>query len=70
MVLWGAPVYTGGARTGRPEQVLFEAEGLNIRTCTAVEDPARGKGWRLVSREILLKLDPKTGEVVHTWTNP
>jgi hypothetical protein len=29
-----------------------------------------GKGWRLVSREILLYLDPNTGEVVRQWTNP
>jgi hypothetical protein len=65
---WTGKIYSRVA--GEPDRLLFKAEGMNIRTCTAVEDLARGKGWRLVSREILLYLDPKTGEVVRTWTNP
>lgn len=55
---------------GEPDRLLFKVEGMNIRQCVAVEDPERGKGYRLVSREILLCLDPQTGEVLETWQNP
>ena len=65
---WSGKVYSRVA--GEPDRLLFKAEGMNIRTCTAVEDPVRGKGWRLVSRELLLYLDPRTGEVMRTWNNP
>ncbi|MFZ4747854.1 MAG: DUF1838 family protein [Sphingomonas sp.] len=55
---------------GEPDRLLFFAEGMNVRQCVAVEDPKRGKGYRLVSREVLFYLDPKTGEVLRQWTNP
>ncbi len=55
---------------GEADRVLFKVEGMNIRTCVTVNDPEKGKGFRLVTREILLYLDPKTGEVLHTWKNP
>lgn len=59
------------ARTdGEPDKLLFLAEGMNVRQCVAVTDPVRGKGYRLVSREVLFYLDPKTGEILRTWTNP
>jgi hypothetical protein len=65
---WSGNVY---ARvTGQPDKLLFKGEGMNIRTCTTVNDPVRGKGWRMVSREIMLYLDPKTGQVLRNWTNP
>ena len=49
---------------------MFKGEGMNIRRCVEVNDAERGKGWRLISREIMLMLDPKTGEVVNEWENP
>jgi hypothetical protein len=55
---------------GEPDRLLFLAEGMNVRQCVAVEDPKRGKGYRLVSREVLFYLDPKTGQVLRQWTNP
>jgi len=55
---------------GEPDRLLFLAEGMNVRQCVAVEDPKRGKGYRLVSRELLFYLDPKTGQILHQWTNP
>jgi hypothetical protein len=55
---------------GEPDRLLFLAEGMNVRQCVAVSDPVRGKGYRLVSRELLLYLDPKTGEVLRKWSNP
>lgn len=65
---WTGKVYS--RIEGEPDRLLFKAEGMNIRTCISVDDPARGRGWRLVSREILLYLDPKTGEVLRRWQNP
>ena len=56
--------------TGEPDRLLFLAEGMNVRQCVPVSDPKRGAGYRLVSREVLFYLDPKTGEVLRKWTNP
>ena len=55
---------------GEPDRKLFKIEGMNVRQCVTVNDPQRGKGYRLVSREILLYLDPVTGAVVRNWKNP
>ena len=55
---------------GEPDRLLFKVEGMNVRTCVADEDAQRGKGYRLVSREILLYLDPQTGKPLREWENP
>jgi len=55
---------------GEADRVLFKVEGMNIRHCVTVTDPEKGKGFRLITREILLYLDPETGEVLRTWKNP
>ena len=55
---------------GERDRKLFNVEGMNVRTCVTVDDPKRGKGWRLVSRELLLYTDPATGELLKTWNNP
>ena len=55
---------------GEPDRLLFLAEGMNVRQCVAVDDPKRGKGYRLVSREVLFYLDPKTGQILRQWANP
>jgi len=55
---------------GEADRLLFRVEGMNIRQCGTVEDPEKGTGFRLVTKEILLYQDPKTGEVLETWENP
>jgi hypothetical protein len=55
---------------GERDRKLFNVDGMNVRTCVTVEDPQRGKGWRLVSRELLFYVDPKSGELLRNWTNP
>ena len=55
---------------GEPDRLLFIAEGMNVRQCVAVTDPVRGKGYRLVSREVLFYLDPQTGQIARQWANP
>ena len=55
---------------GERDRHLFNLDGMNIRQCVAIEDPVRGVGYRLVSREIMLYLDPETNEVLRTFANP
>ncbi|WP_158094063.1 DUF1838 family protein [Erythrobacter tepidarius] len=65
---WSGNIY--GRSPGIRDKLLFKGEGMNIRRCVEVNDPVRGKGWRLISREVMLMLDPKTGEVLRKWENP
>ena len=65
---WSGKVYSRVA--GEPDRHLFNGEGMNIRQCVAVTDPVRGKGYRLVSREVMFYTDTKTGEIVRKWANP
>lgn len=65
---WAGRVY---ARVpGERDRHLFNVEGMNIRQCGTVTDDVRGTGYRMVSREIMLYLDPETNEVLREWENP
>lgn len=55
---------------GEKDRALFSVLGINIRHCLVVQDEVRGKGFRSVSREIMVYMDPETKEVIDTWTNP
>ncbi|PZO01377.1 MAG: hypothetical protein DCF29_15525 [Alphaproteobacteria bacterium] len=55
---------------GEPDRHIFNVEGMNVRQCVTVTDATRGTGYRLVSRELMLYLDPRTNEILRTWTNP
>lgn len=72
----GKPVvfyWRGGVMSrvpGERDRHLFNVEGMNIRACKTVQDPQRGLGYRLVSREIMLYLDPETNHVLRAWKNP
>jgi hypothetical protein len=65
---WTGKVYS--RVTGEPDRLLFNGEGMNIRQCVSTDDPKRGRGWRQVSREIMLYLDPATDQVLREWKNP
>ena len=65
---WHGHAYS--RRMGQRDRQLFAVEGMNVRSCTSISDPQRGKGYKLVSREILLYKDPETDEVLSTWENP
>ncbi len=62
--------YAFSRRAGEPDRRMFRVEGMNVRACVTVEHPEYGTGYRLVSREILLYLDPETHEILSTWDNP
>ncbi len=55
---------------GEQDKLLFNVEGMNIRQCVTVKDAKRGTGFRQVSREIMLYIDPKNGQPLKTWANP
>ena len=65
---WEGNVYTRIA--GERDRLLFHYWGMNIRTSKSFQDSVKGYGYRQVSRELLIYLDPKTREVVKTWKNP
>lgn len=55
---------------GERDRLLFHVQGMNIRQCSSFFDAKRGPGYRSVSREVLLFLDPITDEVLKRWKNP
>ena len=65
---WHGKAYS--RRQGERDRLLFHVEGMNIRTCSSVDDPEKGPGYKLVSRVLLLYKDPETGDVLSTWDNP
>jgi hypothetical protein len=68
-LLWSqGSVY--GRRPGDADRKLFNFQIWNARACKSYQDPVRGYGYRSVSREIMLYLDPQTNALVKTWRNP
>jgi hypothetical protein len=65
---WTGKVYS--RVPGEKDRLLFSYQAMNTRTCQVLDDPEKGYGFRMVSREALIYQDPKTGEIVHDWTNP
>lgn len=55
---------------GEKDRHIFDVLGINVRHCRVLEDKVRGKGFRSVSREIMIYMDPSTGDVINTWNNP
>lgn len=55
---------------GEPDRHLWNVEGMNVRQCVTVNDADKGPGVRMVSRELMFYLDPKTGQVIDRWQNP
>lgn len=65
---WEGEAY--GRRQGEADRRLFKVIGMNVRQCVTVDGGPKGKGYRLVSREIMLYLDGQTGQVLEKWLNP
>ena len=55
---------------GEKDRHLFNVLGINTRQCARSEDPERGEGFRSVSREVMLYLDPHTNAIMDDWANP
>ncbi|NEO80618.1 DUF1838 family protein [Moorena sp. SIO4G3] len=65
---WKGQVYS--RIPGEKDRHLFNIQGMNIRACGRVTDEDENVGYRLVSREVMLYLDPETNEILSTWSNP
>lgn len=65
---WEGRAYS--RRQGEQDRLLFQVEGMNVRTCVSDTHPERGDGYRMVSRELLIYRDPASGEALATWENP
>lgn len=61
---WFGEAYS--RRQGERDIHLFDVEGMNVRACVSAPEG----GFNLVSRELLLYKDAKTGKVLKTWDNP
>ena len=61
--IWTANIYA--VVPGERQRLLFTGVGMNVARCWE----AQGR-WFLSSRELMYYVDPKTGEVLHRWTNP
>jgi hypothetical protein len=66
--LWEGKLYSRAP--GEKDRHLFDVVGINTRQCARLEDAERGPGFRSVSREIMVYLDPETREIVDEWKNP
>jgi len=55
---------------GEKDRLVFKVVGTNVRQCVTVTDPQKGEGFRSVSREVMLYLDPESGKILRTWDNP
>lgn len=66
--VWHGKAYA--RRQGERDKLLFGLLGMNVRQCTTATNDRGESGYRQVSREIMLYLDPKTGEILRQWENP
>ncbi|WND03488.1 DUF1838 family protein [Temperatibacter marinus] len=62
--------YALGRRMGEADKRLFKVMGMNVRQCGSLDGGKKGKGYRMVTREIMLYLDMKTGKPLDKWQNP
>jgi len=65
---WKGTAYS--RRMGEKDRTLFNVEGMSARQCGTVDGGKKGKTYKLVTREILLYTDPKTGKPLDKWDNP
>jgi hypothetical protein len=66
--MWEGRLYSRAP--GEKDRHVFDVIGINTRQCARVTDPARGEGFRSVSREIMVYLDPATQQIIDRWQNP
>jgi hypothetical protein len=57
-------------RQGEADKHILDVQAMNTRACTTYEDKTRGPGYRAVTREIMVYIDPATGKILDRWANP
>ena len=66
--VWHGRAYS--RRQGERDRLLFGLLGMNVRQCLTITNDRGEEGYRLFGREVMLYLDPETGEILREWTNP
>ncbi|KAA1244934.1 DUF1838 family protein [Aquimarina sp. RZ0] len=66
--MWEGRVYS--RVPGEKDKHLFNVVGINVRQCDMENDKTRGMGFKSVSREIMVYIDPKTNKIMDVWKNP
>jgi hypothetical protein len=66
--MWEGKLYSRAP--AEKDRLIFTVIGINTRQCARVTDATRGSGFRSVSREIMVYLDPVTNEIIDEWKNP
>ncbi|EED34058.1 hypothetical protein NOR53_1328 [gamma proteobacterium NOR5-3] len=66
--VWHGRAYA--RRQGERDKLLFGLLGMNVRQCVTATNDKGEEGYRQVSREIMLYLDPVSGEILREWENP
>lgn len=65
---WEGEVFS--RRPGEPDQHLFNVQGMSARACNSMTSDTGSPGFRQVSREVMIYLDPQTNQLLETWENP
>lgn len=68
LIAWTGKVIS--RRMGEPDRHLFDVQGVNPRGCELLNDPVKGPGYRATARELMIYLDPETGQILDRWQNP
>lgn len=55
---------------GERDRHLFNVQGVSTRSCVSLESETGSLGFRQVSREVMLYLDPETNALLEQWENP
>ncbi|MDC0831529.1 DUF1838 family protein [Geitlerinema sp. CS-897] len=66
--LWQGEVYS--RVPGERDRHLFDVQGMSARACVSLTSETGSVGFRQVTREVMLYLDPETDAVSDTWENP
>lgn len=66
LMWWDGQVYS--RVPGEKDTLLFAINGMNVRTTKTLSDEPYS--YKMFSKEVLLYLDPTSGEVLHEWRNP
>ncbi|NND53956.1 MAG: DUF1838 family protein [Gammaproteobacteria bacterium] len=64
-VISGFPGEVWGWVPGEGNKLLFRSYGIGASHVEETDE-----GWRFYHRELMYYLDPETGEILNTWTNP
>ncbi len=65
---WQGVVYS--RQPGVPDRHVFNVQGMSVRACNSLTSETGSPGFRQVSREVMVYLDPETNALLETWENP